>query len=140
MTSYKNHNKISLFLLLLAATTLFYFIEFYQPIVFMWSYLFGLYFLSPDLDLKTSSVYKNWLVFRYLWWPFQKIMHHRGISHHYIVGPIVIISYFLILVSPILYFISFDILILYRDYFVIGILGCVNSMWVHIFVDKIVQF
>ena len=39
------------------------------------SLLFSGLLLSPDLDLD-SSIYKRWGPFRFIWWPYQKLMPH----------------------------------------------------------------
>lgn len=50
--------------------------------------------LSPDLDLN-SSIYKRWGPFRFLWWPYQKVVRHRSwISHSFLLGPLIRVCYF----------------------------------------------
>src|SRR5436305_9344184 len=58
--------------------------------------LFSGLMLSPDLDLD-SSIYRRWGPFRFLWWPYQKIMPHRSVaSHSLLLGPLLRILYFLV--------------------------------------------
>ncbi len=58
--------------------------------------LFSGLWLSPDLDLD-SSIYRRWGPFRFLWWPYQKIMPHRSpLTHSLFVGPLVRICYFIL--------------------------------------------
>lgn len=53
--------------------------------------------LSPDLDLD-SSIYRRWGPFRFLWWPYQKLLPHRSVfSHSFIVGPLIRLAYFFVL-------------------------------------------
>ena len=53
--------------------------------------------LSPDLDLH-STPYRRWGLFRFLWWPYQKLIPHRSpVSHSPFIGPVVRIAYFLFL-------------------------------------------
>ena len=48
-------------------------------------FLFSGLILSPDLDLK-SRPFKRWGWLRWIWIPYQKVMHHRSIFSH---GPII---------------------------------------------------
>ena len=57
--------------------------------------LFSGWFLSPDLDLN-SSIYKRWGPFRFLWYPYQKIVPHRSwISHSWFLSPLLRVGYLL---------------------------------------------
>lgn len=52
----------------------------------------GLMF-GPDLDIY-SIQFKRWGIFRYLWLPYQKLLHHRSFfSHGLIIGTIIRIIY-----------------------------------------------
>jgi uncharacterized metal-binding protein len=58
--------------------------------------LFSGLFLSPDLDLD-SSIYRRWGPFRFIWWPYQKVMPHRSrLSHSFVLAPALRIVYFLV--------------------------------------------
>jgi uncharacterized metal-binding protein len=62
------------------------------------SLLFSGLAISPDLDLN-SSVYKRWGLLRWLWWPYQKLVPHRSwISHSFLLGPLLRVTYFLLTV------------------------------------------
>ncbi|MCS6957003.1 MAG: metal-binding protein [Aquificaceae bacterium] len=76
--------------------------EFYIP--FIGGYLFGTFFLSPDLDLPKSKPSKRWKVFKLLWRPYHALSKHRGISHIPLVGTLVRVGY-LVLTSVFLYFV-----------------------------------
>ncbi len=55
----------------------------------------GLMF-SPDLDLD-SSIYRRWGPFRFIWWPYQKVVRHRStVSHSILLGPVFRLIYFLL--------------------------------------------
>lgn len=58
------------------------------------AYVFsGLYF-SDDLDTR-SAPYRRWGPFRFLWWPYQKLVPHRSwISHGVGIGPLLRVVYF----------------------------------------------
>lgn len=49
-------------------------------------YLVGTKWLSPDLDIE-SQPYMDWWLLRFIWWPYMKLVPHRGwLSHGPIVG------------------------------------------------------
>jgi uncharacterized metal-binding protein len=55
----------------------------------------GLMF-GPDLDLY-SVQFKRWGILRYLWLPYQKLLHHRSFfSHGFIIGTVVRVIYLLL--------------------------------------------
>src|SRR5437016_6036489 len=57
------------------------------------AFLFSGFFFSPDLDLH-SAPYMRWRGLRFLWLPYQKLVHHRSwVSHGLIVGPLIRILY-----------------------------------------------
>jgi len=58
--------------------------EFYLP--FAAGYVFGTFFLSPDIDLPGSRPSKRWSVLRCIWTPYQTLSRHRGISHLPLIG------------------------------------------------------
>lgn len=61
------------------------------------AYVFSGFWLSDDLDTHSIS-YKRWGAFRFLWWPYQKLVPHRSwISHGIGVGPLVRVAYFLLM-------------------------------------------
>ena len=60
---------------------------------FLGAYLFSSLFLSPDLDLWESKAVRRWGIGRVLWYPYSKLFHHRGVSHHLILGPLTRIIY-----------------------------------------------
>ncbi len=51
-------------------------------------YLAGSLFLSPDLDLYHSRPTRRWRLLRALWWPYARLLRHRGLSHHPLLGPL----------------------------------------------------
>lgn len=56
--------------------------------VFCVSHLFSTIFLSPDMDID-SRIYRRWGILRVLWYPYQRIISHRSIFSHSIIGGIV---------------------------------------------------
>jgi len=59
------------------------------------SYIFSGLWLSDDLDTRSVS-YERWGLFKWLWWPYRKLVPHRSwISHGIGVGPLIRIVYFI---------------------------------------------
>lgn len=57
-------------------------------------------YLSPDLDLVNSSPEHVWGPFRFLWWPYGKVIHHRSIlSHGSALSALLRIAYLLMMVE-----------------------------------------
>ena len=67
------------------------------------AYLLSGIVFSCDLDLR-SEPYLRWGRFRFLWWPYQRLIHHRAIwSHGLIIGPLLRIIYFAVMVFALLF-------------------------------------
>lgn len=65
------------------------------------AYMFGTYFLSPDMDIKSTS-YKRWGFLRIFWWPYKVFFRHRGYSHHIIIGPLSRLANLALIVVPVM--------------------------------------
>lgn len=114
MPAGRTHNKINLIVLLLllgilTASNLFFGLGNFLAVsfwlllaVFVASYLFSNFMLSPDLDLYRSSAANNWGVFKFIWYPYSKIFKHRGLSHSILVGAPTRIIYLMIIAVSIL--------------------------------------
>lgn len=59
---------------------------------FTFGYLFGVVYLSPDVDSR-SSPFHNWGLFRGIWIPYQRLGRHRG-SSHTVTGSVLRMAYF----------------------------------------------
>jgi uncharacterized metal-binding protein len=57
------------------------------------AFIFATLFMSPDLDLFNSNPTAHWGKFKYLWLPYSKTFHHRGISHSLLFGSLTRIIY-----------------------------------------------
>ena len=85
---------------------------------FAGGFAFASIFLSPDLDLFYSTASKNWSFLRILWWPYSKLMKHRGLSHSLLLATIskllymslMVISLYLASIMLILYIGEEDLL------------------------------
>ena len=58
-------------------------------------YILGTFFLSPDLDLPSSRPTKRWKLLRCLWFPYQLLSKHRGVSHMPLIGSLFRLIYLL---------------------------------------------
>jgi uncharacterized metal-binding protein len=95
----KTHDKITVIGATVAAPVWWYFaqtpVDYTLGVAFVGATLFSGMMLSPDLDLN-SSIYHRWGPFKYLWWPYQKIIPHRSrLSHSFFLAPILRVVYFL---------------------------------------------
>lgn len=53
-----------------------------SSLVFLISMIFGVLFLSPDLDVK-SKTYRRWSFLRFIWIPYISVMKHRSFLSHF---------------------------------------------------------
>ncbi|MCK4937904.1 MAG: DUF2227 family putative metal-binding protein [Methanosarcinales archaeon] len=142
----KNHNKINIIVLMLILSITYALFSrsdislHVQPpsieliLIFSVTYLFGTFFLSPDLDIE-SSPYNRWGVFKFLWWPYKVIFKHRGLSHHPIFGPLTILFNFALIFVPILVVLGFNRTLFSLDVSVVAATGFVLSIEMHILAD-----
>lgn len=64
-------------------------------------FMFGTMFVSPDLDIN-STPYRRWSVLKLLWYPYTAYVPHRGtLSHHIIVGPIILCLWLTLVITAI---------------------------------------
>ncbi|MGI8589150.1 MAG: metal-binding protein [Chloroflexia bacterium] len=74
-----------------------------QVVILGGAYLLSGIMFSCDLDLR-SEPYLRWGRFRFIWWPYQKVIHHRAVwSHGLIIGPVLRIIYFTAVMFLLLY-------------------------------------
>lgn len=69
---------------------------------FLGAYLFSTFFLSPDLDLWHSQSRRSWGALGILWLPYARLFRHRGLSHHWLWGPLSRVGYLALLALPLL--------------------------------------
>ncbi len=98
----KNHELVNV--ILLPPTLLVVPEEYIIP--FGVGYLFGTFFLSPDIDLSYSRVSKRWGPLRIIWFPFQFIFKHRGISHFPLIGTFLRVGYLTLIGLSVFYILS----------------------------------
>ncbi|HIE51204.1 MAG TPA: hydrolase [Armatimonadetes bacterium] len=74
-----------------------------EVMVFAGTYLFMTFFLSPDLDLEQCNSRRHWSVLSFLWKPYAFLFRHRGVSHHWLWGPLTRLIYLMLWALPVLY-------------------------------------
>lgn len=94
--------------------------------------LFGALWLSPDLDLDYSRPYRRWGPLRFIWWPYAQVFSHRGLSHHWFVGPASRLLYLAALAAPLWLYFSGEPPPAIASLFV---LGAVLGNWIHLLAD-----
>lgn len=63
------------------------------------AYLFSGLWLSNDLDID-SRIYRRWGPFRWLWYPYQRLIRHRSwLSHGVAVGPLLRLVYLYVMLE-----------------------------------------
>ena len=108
MPSGDTHIKINWIVLILINILIMFFhthIEIREFALFNIIYILTSYLISPDLDTN-STVYKNWSIFRWIWYPYREIMKHRGLSHSIVFGPLSIILNLALYILPVILFIN----------------------------------
>lgn len=61
--------------------------------LFVFSYFFGTYYLSPDLDTKSAPYYR-WGKLRFIWYPYRKLFRHRSFwTHGFVIGDVIRVLY-----------------------------------------------
>ncbi len=100
MPSGKTHDKITVVTAALAVPVWWFAApvrDFVSLIIALGAYVFSGFWLSDDLDTNSVS-YKRWGAFRWLWWPYQKLVPHRSwVSHGLGVGPLIRVLYFVLM-------------------------------------------
>lgn len=146
----KHHDIINFSVLFVLLSCIFYFgvwkentlflkyTDAYIISIFAVFYLFATLFLSPDLDID-STPYKRWKWLRILWWPYKEIFKHRGLSHHFIIGPLSIVLNLAIIVVALLLLAGVKLQTIPVNFIVAATVGMVLSIEVHILSDCIIS-
>ncbi len=146
----KNHNIINITVLVIIISGFYSlstradialpmeYLNFQTISVFSIAYLFGTFYLSPDLDIN-SSPYGRWGVFRFLWWPYKIMFKHRGLSHHFIFGPLTILAYFALILIPVLVLAGSNVHRVPVELIAAIVLGIWISIELHIMADMVVS-
>lgn len=105
--------------------------------VFSIAFLFGTYYLSPDLDIKSDPL-NRWGIFKIIWKPYQKIFGHRGKLHNPILGPLIIIlTVGTVFVAPVLVLLDLNARVVPQELLISMFAGMVLSIETHIAADLV---
>lgn len=63
------------------------------------SFVLATFLLSPDLDLKQSTVTQNWRGISFIWEGYSKVFSHRGWSHSVFLSSLTRLSYIAFVVA-----------------------------------------
>ncbi len=89
MANGKAHKKINLVFLAIGIGAVLISSQHYvHGISIIIGYLFGTYWMNPDLDIK-SNPYRRWGLLRFMWIPYQKLKHRSIWTHGYVIGDII---------------------------------------------------
>lgn len=66
-----------------------------QTLSFSGAFMVGTFLMSPDLDLAEGQVdsKRRWGPLGFLWVPYGKMSSHRGLSHTWVLGPLLRLLY-----------------------------------------------
>lgn len=102
MANAKNHDRGILLFTPIWGLTAFHYASIDIGIIVGVSHFLGGWYLSPDLDLK-SSPFLRWGILKTFWLPYQKSIPHRNWkSHAPIVGSMIRLGYLAFWLSPLL--------------------------------------
>lgn len=95
-------------------------------------------FLSPDLDLY-SRVYLRWGLLRWIWLPYQKLIHHRSwISHSGPISATIKLIYLGAWILPILYLLHVpELNLTYNPLYAILWIAVMIADSLHVFMDLV---
>ncbi len=71
------------------------------PLVpFAAAYLLGTLLVTPDLDLHFNDARRRWGGLRFIWAPYAALSKHRGMSHSWLLGPLIRLGYLALWCGP----------------------------------------
>ena len=136
MPNHKLHEKINIAVLIIILVIIAPLSDNITTAIFTLAYLVCTFYITPDLDID-SKPYRRWKIFRIFWYPFIKTFKHRGLSHHIIFGPLILILYVSLIPFISIVLIDENIYINYYNLSVL-IIGMASAIEIHIIADKII--
>ncbi|GGR10120.1 DUF2227 family putative metal-binding protein [Deinococcus ruber] len=119
-----------------------------EPLVpFVLGSVFGTLLVTPDLDLRFNDARRRWGALAFLWGPYATFSKHRGMSHSYVIGPLVRLLYLLVMLLPLLALLL--VVARAQDWFFTwrlveplqrAVMGYMLSQWLHLLCDGILPF
>ncbi len=111
----------------------------------LFGFAVGSYLVTPDLDLAERQrvrPLKRWGPFAWIWWPYGLLFKHRGLSHHWLLGPLSRLGYLLLIGAAFGFLRGVD-LGAWASAHPRGlagfILGYVLAEWSHLLLDRFVK-
>ena len=103
-------------------------------------YLFGTLLVTPDLDLHFNDARRRWGGLRFIWGPYVALSKHRGMSHSYVLGPVIRLLYLAVFVVP-LAFLALRVVgpvhvTVPVWVFLLVVAGYFVSQWLHLLCDR----
>lgn len=137
MPGYKTHDKIGIGVTpVIAGASIYLGNTTEYTVLLVTGFILSTYLLSPDLDLN-SRIYRRWGLLRFIWLPYQKVIHHRSwLSHSGPVSATIRLAYLLLLLTPVLYIAHIDLLTLI-PWCVIMWLSISLSDTIHVIADRV---
>lgn len=103
MPSGPTHDKIAVVTSVPLTIGALYIVSRTEAIYLAAMYVFSSLYLSPDLDIQSTPYYR-WGWFKWFWWPYQKIIHHRSwLSHSGPISATIRFTYIFIIPAIVLY-------------------------------------
>lgn len=140
MPNHKTHERVGVTLAPLVATgTLLIDMEINHAIILITTYIFATYYITPDLDTD-SMPYHRWGIFRFIWYPYKKLIPHRSfLSHSTVFSGTLRFVYFAAIVWLLLVAVGYETeqLLTLVSYYAIIWLSIVLVDTVHTFLDLI---
>ena len=104
-------------------------------------FLFGTLLVTPDLDLHFNDARRRWGGLRFIWAPYVALSKHRGISHSYVLGPIIRLLYLAVLIVPLVALalhVAGPVHVTVPTWVVsLALAGYFVSQWLHLLCDRI---
>ncbi|WP_407543147.1 DUF2227 family putative metal-binding protein (plasmid) [Deinococcus radiomollis] len=104
-------------------------------------FVFGTLLVTPDLDLHFNDARRRWGGLKFIWAPYVALSKHRGMSHSYVLGPLIRLLYLAVLVVPLvalaLHLVGPVHVAVPLWVFLLAFAGYVVSQWLHLLCDRI---
>lgn len=135
MPNHKLHEKINISVLIITLVFIAPLTDITTTAIFTFAYLICTFYITPDLDIN-SKPYHRWKILRIIWYPYKRLITHRGLSHNIILGPLSLILY--ISIIPLITLILFNENVVINYYnILIFIIGMITAIEIHIITDII---
>ncbi len=139
MPGYKTHDKVGFVATVpIAGAALYFGLNVQDTVTLAIGIVVSTYYLSPDLDIH-SRIFNRWGLLRWIWIPYQKVMHHRSwLSHSGPISATLRLMYLFAWIAPILYYFGFSTDDLqYRSFYAMLWIALMIADTLHVMMDLI---